>query len=57
VEMMSADLNQQLSKSDSLLKNLFLVLAALTSLEQTCRSKVINKKKVLEELLIGIKST
>jgi hypothetical protein len=36
---------------------LFTVLAALTSHEDSCRKKLVENKKILEELLNGIKST
>lgn len=38
------------------MKNLFYALAALTSQEESCRKRLIEKKRVLEELLAGIKS-
>ncbi len=37
-------------------KCLFSVLASLTSVEESCRKRLIEKKKVLDELLLGIKS-
>jgi hypothetical protein len=37
-------------------KCLFGVLASLTSVEESCRKRLIEKKKVLDELLLGIKS-
>lgn len=36
---------------------MFKVLAALTALEESCRKKLIDKKKFLDELLIGIKNS
>jgi hypothetical protein len=36
--------------------NLFLALAALTSQEESCRKKLAENKKILEEILLGIKS-
>jgi nitrate/TMAO reductase-like tetraheme cytochrome c subunit len=36
---------------------LFSALAALTSQEESCRKKLVENKKILEELLCGIKST
>jgi hypothetical protein len=32
-----------------------MALAALTSVEESCRKKLVERKKVLEELLVGIK--
>ena len=37
-------------------EHLLKTLAALTSLEETCRKKVVENKKMLEELLNGIKN-
>jgi hypothetical protein len=34
-----------------------LTLAALTSLEESCRKRFTDKKKALDELMNGIKST
>jgi len=36
-------------------KSLLHVLSALTSQEESCRKKLIEKKKVLDELMLGIK--
>ena len=40
-----------------MIQSLFLVLASLTSLEESCRKKLIEKKKFLDELLVGVKSS
>ena len=39
----------------NLLQSLYLGLAALTSVAESCRKKLIERKRVLEELFIGIK--
>ena len=39
-----------------MIRSLFNALASLTSQEETCRKKLIERKRVLEELLAGIKS-
>jgi hypothetical protein len=38
------------------MQSLYLALAALTSIAESCRKKLIDKKKVLDELFLGIKS-
>ena len=37
-------------------KNLFNALASLTSNEESCRKRLVDKKKFIDELLSGIKS-
>lgn len=40
----------------ALLQSIFKTLASLTSEEESCRKKLIENKKILDELLTGLKS-